>query len=51
MIFIALFLSFLVTLIVPAYAQNQTQTQAWSTYEDPILGVSVRYPSGWETER
>jgi len=32
-------------------AQNQTQTQAWSTYEDPILGVSVRYPSGWETER
>jgi hypothetical protein len=37
-VFIAVFLSVLVSFIAPAYAQNQTQmqTQTWLTYEDPI---------------
>jgi hypothetical protein len=30
------------------YAQYQTQTQGWSTYDDPILGISIQYPKGWE---
>ncbi|MGA6923358.1 MAG: PsbP-related protein [Nitrososphaeraceae archaeon] len=49
-IFIAVFLSALVMLVVPAYAQNQTQSQSqeWLTYDDPILGISVQYPKSWE---
>ena len=45
---IVVFLSILVVFIAPAYAQNQTQTQEWVTYDDPILGISVQYPVSWE---
>lgn len=48
----------LMTLTPPAYTQNrnqsrnrnqiQTQLQNWSTYKDPKLGISIKYPSGWE---
>lgn len=31
-------------------SQNQTQTLEWLTYDDPILGISVQYPKGWEIE-
>lgn len=46
-VFIAVFLSILVIAVTHAYAQNQTQTQGWSTYEDPILQFSIEYPSTW----
>lgn len=51
-VFIAVFLSVLVMLVVPAYSQNQTQTlqTEWVTYDDPILGISVQYPEGWIIE-
>ena len=40
-----------VVLVMPALAQNQNQTQQnWSTYEDPILGISIEYPSSWKIE-
>jgi hypothetical protein len=45
--FIVVSLSVLIIFVSPAYAQNQTQTQ-WLTYEDPILGISIKYPSDWE---
>jgi len=50
--FIAVILSALVVFVAPAYAQNQTQTRTpieWTTYEDPILGISIEYPKGWVT--
>jgi PsbP-like protein len=44
----------LMTLTPPAYTQNrnqiQTQLQNWSTCKDPKLGISIKYPSGWEIE-
>lgn len=51
-VFIAVFLSVLVSFLAPAYAQNQTQTEnqtqtlTWSTYDDPILGISIQYLNG-----
>jgi PsbP-like protein len=48
--FIAVIISILAIFIAPAYGQNQTQSQSqeWVTYEDPILGISVQHPEGWE---
>jgi hypothetical protein len=50
---IVVFLSVFVVFVAPAYAQNQTnqtqmqpQTYTWSTYEDPILGISIQYLNG-----
>jgi hypothetical protein len=48
--FIAVILSILVIFIAPAYAQNQTQSQEWVTYDDPILEISIQHPKGWEVE-
>jgi PsbP-like protein len=55
--FIVVFLSVVVVFVAPAYAQNQTnqtqmqpQTQAWSTYDDPILGISIQHPKDWKAE-
>jgi hypothetical protein len=52
--FIVVFLSVLFFFVAPAYAQNQTQNQTqtqpktWLTYDDPILGISIQHPEGWE---
>jgi hypothetical protein len=31
-----------------SYAQTNQTNQEWLTYEDPILGISIQYPKGWE---
>jgi hypothetical protein len=46
----AVYLLVISTLVTPVCAQNQTQTQEWSTHDDPILGISIQYPKGWEAE-
>ena len=45
-VFIAAFLSILIISVTHAYAQNQTQTQEWSTYiyedsKDRLVSISV----------
>lgn len=51
---IPVILSVLVIFVAPAYAQNQTQNQTqtptWSTYDDPILGISIQYLNGSDIE-
>jgi hypothetical protein len=51
-LFIAVILSVLVIFVAPAFAQNQTQPQTptWSTYDDPILGISIQYLNGSDIE-
>jgi hypothetical protein len=52
-VFVAVFLPILIISVAPACAQNQTQTetQGWSTYEDPILGIQFEHPSQWYEEQ
>ena len=41
----------ILSVVVPypsSYAQIDQTQQEWLTYEDPILGISIQYPSGWE---
>ena len=48
--FIPVYLLVMFTLVTPVYvqSQNQTQIEEWTTYEDPILGISIQHPSEWE---
>ncbi|MGB7558194.1 MAG: hypothetical protein WBM37_06690, partial [Nitrososphaeraceae archaeon] len=48
--FIPVYLLVIFTLVTPVYVQgqNQTQIEEWTTYEDPILGISIQHPSEWE---
>ena len=48
--FIPVYLLVMFTLVTPVnvQGQNQTQIEEWTTYEDPILGISIQHPSEWE---